>query len=44
MKETSSMWARILTIGKSVLDAMLDGINRQRCNGLLQRAGMPQSM
>jgi len=38
------MWAQIITIRKSVLDATLDGINRQCHNGLFQRVGMPRSI
>jgi hypothetical protein len=38
------MWARIITIGKSVLGALLNMINRQCRNGLFQWVGTPQSM
>jgi hypothetical protein len=38
MKSTNSLWAQIITVGKSVLDETLDGINRQRGNRSLQRA------
>jgi hypothetical protein len=44
VKETSSLSARIITIGKSVLGATLDRINIQCHNRLLQWVGMPQSM
>jgi hypothetical protein len=38
------MWDRIITIGKSILGAMINEINRQRHNKLIQWVGMPQSM
>jgi hypothetical protein len=44
MKEISSLWDWIITIRESVLSAMLDEINRQRCNRLLQWVGLPQSI
>jgi hypothetical protein len=44
MKATSFLWARIITIGKSVLDAMIDKINRQCHNKHFQWEGTPQSM
>jgi hypothetical protein len=44
MKSTSSLWARMITIHKSVLGATLDEINRYYHNKLFQQEGTPQSM
>jgi hypothetical protein len=43
-KATSSLWARIIKFGKSVLGATLNGINRKHHNELFQWVRMPQSM
>jgi hypothetical protein len=44
VKATSSLWAWIITIGKSVLSETLNKINRKCRNEIFQWVGMPQSM
>jgi hypothetical protein len=44
VKSTSSLWAWIITIGKSVLRATLDRINRDCRNGFFQRVAQLYSM